>query len=59
MKGLGDEFYCPTSNKSNHSQLPVALSQEKVDSNLGVYMCPFALFPICATQIAFTDETSY
>lgn len=36
MKGLGDEFYCPTSNKSNHSQLPVALSQEKVDSNLGV-----------------------
>lgn len=36
MKGLGDESYCPTSDKFNHSHLPVALPQEKVDSNLGV-----------------------
>ena len=36
MKGLGDELYHPSSNKFNHSQLPVALSQEKVDSNLWI-----------------------
>ena len=36
MKGLGDEFYCPISYKFNHSQLPVALSQENMDSNLGI-----------------------
>ena len=36
MKGLGDEFYCPFSYKFNHSLLPVALSQENMDSNLGI-----------------------
>ena len=36
MKGLGNKFYCPILYKFSHSQLPVALSQENVDSNLGI-----------------------